>query len=429
MHTLIFKPVYAKELYSTPVLAALFLSFSATYAPCKLSAQSLSLPEALALAERNNPRLKVSDAQIDVAQAGTITALTRPNPNFGVQSGRQFVRVPGNVTGLVSTFSFSQPLELGPLRQSRSNLAKSVVESSQEARRAVRLAVLVNVRRSFFEVLRRNAEISIYKETLALVEDLRKRIEVRVQVGEAGRLELIRAEAEVATARTQSNSAQLLLVSAFAQFRAALGVPIDPNTKLTGTLDLPITLPPLAEIERQTLSSHPSLALAKAEVRRAQARISNELALRRPQPTVRVDYERYPDVPTFRAGIDIPLPLFNKRQGPIAESNAALRQAMAVEQSQSLELLAALEGAYRRYEVATTQLSAFQEGLLREAEEGVRASTAAYNLGERGVLEVLDAQRVLRTVSLDFIRAQYDRQAALIDLDELRAKELGNPTP
>ena len=39
--------------------------------------------------------------------------------------------------------------------------------------------------------------------------------------------------------------------------------------------------------------------------------------------------------------------------------------------------------------------------------------------------EVLDAQRVLRTVSLDFLNAQFDRQAAQIDLDELRAIQLG----
>lgn len=412
-----------------PSRVALTLFFSITCPALHLSAQSLSLSEALALAEKNNPRLKVSDSQIEVAQAGTITALARPNPNLAVQSGRQFVRVPGNVTGQVTTFSVAQPLELGQLRQARLDLAKRGVDSTQAARGAIRLSVLVNVRRSFYEVLRRQAEITIYKETLALVEELRKRIEVRVQVGEAGRLELIRAEAEVATARTQSNSAQLLLVSAFAQFRSAIGTAIDPNTKLIGALDAPILLPPLPEIERETIAAHPTLAFAKAEIRRAEAKINNELALRRPQPTVRVDYERYPDVPTFRAGIDIPLPVFNKRQGPISESNAALRQAMAVEQSQQLELLAALEGAYRRYEVATTQLEAFQQGLLREAEEGVRASTTAYSLGERGILEVLDAQRIQRTVRLDFLRAQYDRQAALIDLDELRAKTPGAPTP
>jgi cobalt-zinc-cadmium efflux system outer membrane protein len=77
--------------------------------------------------------------------------------------------------------------------------------------------------------------------------------------------------------------------------------------------------------------------------------------------------------------------------------------------------------------VATAQLGAFEQGLLREAEEGLRAAETAYRLGERGILEVLDAQRVLRTVRLDLLSAQFDRQLALVDLDEVRAKDLTKP--
>jgi cobalt-zinc-cadmium efflux system outer membrane protein len=87
-------------------------------------------------------------------------------------------------------------------------------------------------------------------------------------------------------------------------------------------------------------------------------------------------------------------------------------------------VLAAAEGAYGRYELANEQLQAYEQGLLRAGEEGLRAAEAAYRLGERGILDVLDAQRVLRTVRLDFHNAQFDRQAALIDLDEARAIEL-----
>jgi cobalt-zinc-cadmium efflux system outer membrane protein len=61
---------------------------------------------------------------------------------------------------------------------------------------------------------------------------------------------------------------------------------------------------------------------------------------------------------------------------------------------------------------------------LREAEEALRAAEVAYQLGERGILEVLDAQRLLRTVRLNYLNAQFDRQAALVDLDELRGEEL-----
>ena len=106
-----------------------------------------------------------------------------------------------------------------------------------------------------------------------------------------------------------------------------------------------------------------------------------------------------------------------------------MRQTKALAQSREVEILAAIEGAYGRYQTASQQLAAFEQGLLREAEEALRAAQTAYQLGERGILEVLDAQRVLRTVSLDFLNAQFDRQAAQIDLNELRAIDLQKEAP
>ena len=54
---------------------------------------------------------------------------------------------------------------------------------------------------------------------------------------------------------------------------------------------------------------------------------------------------------------------------------------------------------------------------------------AAYRLGERGILDYLDAQRVFRSVSIDYLNARFDRQTALIDLERLRATELKDNLP
>jgi cobalt-zinc-cadmium efflux system outer membrane protein len=86
-----------------------------------------------------------------------------------------------------------------------------------------------------------------------------------------------------------------------------------------------------------------------------------------------------------------------------------------------LEINANLERAYGLYEVATQQLVSFEDGVLREADAAVKAAEAAYRFGERGIIDVLDAQRVLRTVRLDYLSAQYDLQAALIEIEQLRA--------
>jgi cobalt-zinc-cadmium efflux system outer membrane protein len=56
---------------------------------------------------------------------------------------------------------------------------------------------------------------------------------------------------------------------------------------------------------------------------------------------------------------------------------------------------------------------------VREAEAALRVAQAAYRFGERGILDVLDAQRVLRSVRADLIEARYQLQEARVMLDRL----------
>lgn len=385
----------------------------------------INLQEALALAAVNHPQLKAGTAQIEAAVAGITTAKARPNPEFGALTGYQTYRVPGNVRGPINSFSFTQPLELGALRPTRIELAERGRQSSEYALAEIRLALLSEVRRAWFQALRRRAEIEIVADNLRLVEELRKRIQVRVEVGEAGRLELVRAETEVATARTALANSRLSYLTALSQVRAAIGLPMDAELNLEGQLDPPAVLGTLDQLRRETLERHPALALAQSEVKRAEARLSFENASKRPQPALLSEVDRPPDSPTYRVGVSIPLPFWNRREGPIAEAVALVKQSQAIAQNRQLQLLAELERAYGRYQTATQQLQAYEQGILLEAEAAVRAAQAAYQLGERGIVEVLDAQRALRTVRLDFLNAQYDRQGALVDLDELRALEPG----
>jgi cobalt-zinc-cadmium efflux system outer membrane protein len=206
-----------------------------------------------------------------------------------------------------------------------------------------------------------------------------------------------------------------------AYFRTVVGAPLGANVELEGQLDSRHPLPALESLREEVASRHPSLAQAQAEIRRAAARLRTEQALRRPAPTAHSEFEHQPDLQFYRFGISLPLPVWNKREGPIGEAAAGLRQANAMADLRRLEINANLERAYGLYEVATQQLVSFEDGVLREADAAVKAAEAAYRFGERGIIDVLDAQRVLRTVRLDYLSAQYDLQAALIEIEQLRA--------
>ena len=73
-------------------------------------------------------------------------------------------------------------------------------------------------------------------------------------------------------------------------------------------------------------------------------------------------------------------------------------------------------------EMAQVRAKALGEGSVKEAEAALRVAEAAYRYGERGILDVLDAQRVLRTVRADLLEARYQMQAARVELDFLAGR-------
>ncbi len=393
--------------------------------------QILTLSEALELAETNNPQLRVAAAQREGATAAITTARAYPNPTVSFLAGPQFSRMSNagrGPSGPLQAYSFSQPIELPSLRKARIAAAEKAQASSGFGIESARLAVRGAVKQSFYQVLRHRREVAVAEENLRLIEDLRQRIQIQVEVGEAARLELVRAEAEVATARTLLRSAQLRQVTALSVLRATIGLPAGPPLDPRGELSRPVSLPPPEALRAEMIERHPILSQARAEVAVAEARLKTEIAAKKPQPSVYSDYEHQPDLAFARVGINFPLPIWNRREGPIAEAVAALNRTRAERQVRELELAAALERALGLYEVATQQIASFEEGVLKEAEAALAAAEAAFKFGERGIIEVLDAQRVLRSVRLDFLNAQFDLQAALIDLEQLRALDLGaNP--
>lgn len=117
----------------------------------------------------------------------------------------------------------------------------------------------------------------------------------------------------------------------------------------------------------------------------------------------------------------LPLPIWNRRQGPIGEAVAGFDRAVAEKQQASINLLGVLDQAYGRYKIAKNQVMIFETGLMHDAENAMKVAEAAYRYGERGILDFLDAQRVLRTTRLDYLNARYELQSALIEIARLRA--------
>jgi cobalt-zinc-cadmium efflux system outer membrane protein len=383
----------------------------------------LTITEALDLAEKNSPILKAAAASVSRAEASIQSARAYTNPTTEFLGGHQAARpiaTPG-VPGAMLHYSVGQTIENPTARRTRISASTNDYRGSRYEYAALRLSVKANVQRAFYDVIRRKQQLAYAHDNLSLVEDLRRRVQKEVEVGEKGKLELTRAEAELARARVAVRSADVQLAHARVYLRALLGSTANEVYDPQGSLGDSVSIPPLPDIRQQVLAMHPALAQADALIDRAQAQVQNERARRIPEPTVYGQYERQPDVSFYQFGVNVPLPLWDRRKGPIAEAKAELIRSQELARQRRLEIGASLESAYDLYQISNQQVEGLESGSLREAEAAVEAARSAYKFGERGILEVLDAQRVLQGVRNDLLEAQFARQSALIDLEELGA--------
>lgn len=387
------------------------------------TATPLTLDEAVAMAGRNNPRIRGAAAYTARADAAAQTAAAYTNPSVEVFMGQQYGRsVPSpGVPGLLQHYAVYQPIEIPTERRARQRIAELGRQSSRFGEAGVLRSVSADAKHAFYAVLRSREEVDHTKENLNLVEDLRRRVEVEVNLGEKGRLELTRAEAEYAQASFAVRSAQLEASNAIALLRLALAAPQDADLNPQGALAGRVQLPPLSELREIVLRSHPAVSQSQVDVQTAQATLDHERKLRLPRPIAFAEYENQPDVRYWRTGITIPIPLTDRRRGLIEDAKATISQNQALLDQRRLELISATERSYEQYQLADQQATSLESGQLRAAESAVEAAQAAYRFGERGLVEVLDAQRVLQAVRGDLLDAQFARQSALIDLEELGA--------
>ncbi|CAE6740733.1 Putative Outer membrane efflux protein, cusC-like [Candidatus Nitrotoga fabula] len=381
----------------------------------------LTLETALRLAATHSPILADIAAQERGAHAALTTARAYPNPDLQLGAGKSLSKFQHIPDGQNNAAALSQLIELPSVREARRLGAEAGIVAAEASVSDARINLRTSVKQAFFEVLRRQEELRLAKVNLDLLMQIRDRVKLKVKVGESPRFELVKADVEVLAAQSAVKSAEFRIIQARDRLRAIIGAPLAKNFEVPQEKLLPPDLPELDELRKELLERQPVLKVANAQAQRAEARVQLERNLRIPQPTITVGTNQDPDWKLWQVGVSLPLPLWNRRQGPIGEALAGLERAEAEKRQVNISLLGVLDQAYGRYQIAKNQVKIFETGLLRDAENAMKVAEAAYRHGERGILEFLDAQRVLRTTRLDYLNARYELQAALIEIERLRA--------
>ncbi|MDH4455978.1 MAG: TolC family protein [Candidatus Methylopumilus sp.] len=405
-------------LQSQSVLIISLIMISTSYA-----APSYSLQKIIDIAMLENPSVRVVKAQQDAAIANVTTAKSYANPEIEMTSGPSRFRRGGGETKTNWIVGFSQPLEFSDVRAARREIAESNVAFVGVNVEINQIEIRAKVKQAFYDLLQRQAAMRLVEEDRKLLQQIRERVKLRVDVGESPKYELIKADTEALAVERDYQASVVRVVEAKAYLKGLVGYSMPVEYDVVGDLPMNQALPAVNSL-REQLSQSPLLRQVRAASETADAKLRLEQNLRKPGVTIKAGVEQDPDITNYSLGLALPLPLWNQRQGQIAEALANISQVQALISDRELGLNRDLESSYQRYLIAQNQVASFESGLLAQSEAVLKVAESAYRYGERGILEYLDAQRVYRVVKRDYLAAKFDYVSAMLEIERLLGFEL-----
>ena len=380
-----------------------------------------SLDELIMLALESNPQVMAARDQTRAISGQLRSARAIPNPEFEVNTGQQRGTSGGLNTGNLSSWAVTQPLDLPYTRFPRVNAAQAQLQAAEANRVAFEIETIARVRQSFYELERREAESRAADEDLDLTKQIRDRMQLRYDVGETARFELIRAQTEFLNAEIVAQASKLRIEQARSQLRKVVGFNLPANFEIPTKISPLPTLPELKVLMSDLRNQSPDLKRAKAEVEASESRLSFEQNSRLPQLSLKAQQYNDPNFTDRLYGVVVRIPIWDFRQGQIteAEANASRARNQLNAQTQSLETQ--LESAYKLYEITRFQVKTLDERVVQLAASARKIAEVSYRFGERGMLEFLDAQRTFRAARNDLIRARFELATIVNEIERLSA--------
>lgn len=373
------------------------------------------LPKLTLAAIYFSPALDAARARVAEAEAGIVTAGARPNPVLSLR--------PGVPSPYLMDLAALLPIETAGKRGHRIAEARNLTEAARfdlaEAawtlRSKVRTALLADiVARRQVEVLRaeervRQKQVSLLGQRLSAGEIARPDVDL-------ARLQLTQNQVAVRTAEGQVSTAR-------AQLAAAIGVPVAALQGLQFTwpgLDSPPSAASLSpqRIQRAAVLNRLDVRSALSRYAATESALHLEIARQYPNFQIGPGYTYEETNNYFTVGFSVPLPIFNRNQGPIAVAEARRKQAAAGFLSLQAQVIAQSEEALARYRSALEELSAAEHSLRVFQRTRLPMTEQAVRMGEVGQLALVGVRlesTVVRQARLDALNRA---QAALGSLED-----------
>ena len=387
----------------------------------------LTRAQAVDTALKRNPQIAVAREQVDEARAQKVSQWAIPDPtgsaSWIVQGGQPTQRP------LIASLDIPFPDKF------RLNYAigSSLVGNAQASYSALKQQIASQTAQTYDSLrvaLRHHADLTASRDLSA---DFLKKTQARFDAGTAPKLDVIRAQVDLAGTQNALIANDRDILTARASLNRLLGRPLGLGIAPADSLDVPGPLPPLAPVEASALNARPELSGLRAQIAGAKATTTLAAEFWLPDIVGGIEWDQgAPDAafpsrfPIWTYGLSFPVPIFfwQHTGGDIRNSRHHERELEASYK----DLVASIDQDVRlSYATAATALEQaiyIRDQLLPSARAAYQVASTSYGLGGSSALDVLDARRDLVSAESQYTDALAAANQAESNLERAAAAPL-----
>jgi outer membrane protein len=415
-------------------------------------AQADDLREALALAYRTNPDIQAARANQRATDENVPIARAASLPNASLQSNyTENLTASDDPTAFEPARQFSNnaslsvPIYAGGSVRNQIRAAETRVVAGRADVRATESAIFSQVVAAYMDVIRGQALVGLNRSNVQVLEVNLEATSDRFEIGDLTRTDLAQSESRLALARGDVRSAEANLIGARERYIQVVG---KPPVELQPPPPLP-NLPSTAdEAVAVAIENNPDLIGARERSRAADIDIDIAGAGRLPrvEAVIGGNYTNFlgslPSVGAIandqstsgaNVGVRATIPLFQGGRPAAQERQAQARAASTLETEIAIErdVISQTRAAYASWRAANEIIDSTQIAVDAAALslEGVRAENS---VGNRTILDILDAEQELLRARVQLVTARRDAYVAgfslLAAMGRAEARDLGLET-
>lgn len=320
-----------------------------------------------------------------------------------------------------ASVTLSQPVYTGGRITGAIRMAESETRMSEAQRDLLHTEVCYRVDVQYWKAVACRERMAVAEEYLGAVADLERIVRERVEAGLSDCQELLSVEVKHNEARYRLLQAQSDFEIGRMALNALIGVPLDAETSVGGSLPEEVT----GAVALTDPEAHPEIRLAQERVGWEESNRLYRDAAYKPQLQLGANagyfapgYDFRPDLsPNYTLYAQLTVPIFNGGKRHREQRAADYRIGMANDALHQVETdLSLAIGTARRALSEAEERVVLASSSLDKAQENERRATEKYAEGAISVSEVIDAQIYRQTAQENLVAAKAAAQFYLAEL-------------